>query len=504
MIYQIYARVSERGSDWEGETSCAAQIAACREHLTRVDPGCSFVPDRIDEFISGRTNDRPALQELLADAESGRASWDAMAILNIDRLTRSMEGYIDILRVLSRSGKGLIAVRQNLDLASPSGRFMLQLLVSAAEYFAHLGGENTKAKMLSQARAGQYLTGRPPMGYRIDKAAKDNLLLPDPAKAPIVQELFRRYAAGDSVTDLRRVYKIPTNTIFKVLRAPVYTGKIAFAGQVFEGRHEAIIDAALWDAVQDRIPHARTAPRPNACAYDYLLTGLVRCACGRAMTPTTISKANGQAYPYYRCTDSAVCPNRDYVKADELEAAVTENILSAWRDYGMIDMATRNSNLDAKARIERLAAEASEASEAMRKAQADHDRITQLFIDGVVTHANAVSFNARLSAASSAVEALGSRRDALQGELEALRAMLANREGETLIDRMAQIAADFGKLDSAAEKRAFLRACVRTVERKEDGTWHINRTISGSKSSHPQWHPLGESNPSFQDENLMS
>ncbi len=131
-----------------------------------------------------------------------------------------------------------------------------------------------------------------------------------------------RTLAKKRFTDLRRVYKIPTNTIFKMPRAPVYTGKIAFAGQVFDGKHEAIIDADLWDAVQDRIPHARTAPRPNACAYDYLLTGLVRCACGRAMTPTTISKANGQAYPYYRCTDSAVCPNRDYVKADELEAAV--------------------------------------------------------------------------------------------------------------------------------------------------------------------------------------
>jgi len=503
MIYQIYARVSERGSDWEGETSCAAQIAACREHLARVDPGAKFATDRIDEFISGRTNDRPALQALLAEAASGHAKWDAMAVLNIDRLTRSMEGYIEILRVLSKAGKGLIAVRQNLDLASPSGRFMLQLLVSAAEYFAHLGGENTKAKMLSQARAGQYLTGRPPMGYRIDKAAKDNILQPDPAKAPIVRDVFRRYAAGDTVTDLRRVYKIPTNTLYKMLRAPVYTGKIAFGGQIFEGKHEALIDPDLWEAVQARMPQSRSAPRPNACNYDYLLTGLVRCACGRSMTPLTISKANGQAYPYYRCTDSAACPNRDYVKADELEAAVTESILAAWKDTALIDMATRNSNAVAKERVGKLSAELSEAAEALRLAAADQDRITQLFMDGVVTHANAASFNERLSKATATKEAMAARRDALQRELEALREMLASRESETLVDRMAQIAADFGKLTAVSEKRAFLRAVVLSVDRNEKGTWTIKRHVPGN-SSQPQWHPLGESNPSFQDENLMS
>jgi site-specific DNA recombinase len=368
---------------------------------------------------------------------------------------------------------------------------MLQLLVSAAEYFAHLGGENTKAKMLSQARDGQYLTGRPPMGYLVDKAAKDNLLRPDPVKAPIVQELFRRYAAGDTVTDLRRAFHIPTNTLFKLLRAPVYTGKIAFGGQIFDGKHEPIIDPALWSAVQARIPHSRTAPRPNACHYEYMLTGLVHCACGRTMTPFTLTKANGTSYPYYRCTDSAVCPQRDYVKADDLEAAVTTEILTAWRNVALLDLATRNSNLDAKARIEQLATEVASMSETVRAHESDLDRITQLFLDGIVTRENAPSFNARLAKATSTIEAMATRRDALQRELEALREMLANREGAALVDRMSAIAADFGKLESAPEKRAFLRACLREVKRKADGTWHISLTIS-SNSSHPEWHPLGE------------
>ena len=170
-------------------------------------------------------------------------------------------------------------------------------------------------------------------------------------------------------------------------------------------------------------------------------------------------------------------------------AAVTECLLAAWNGTSLIDMATRNSNAVAKERVGILSAELSEAAEALRLAAADQDRITQLFMDGVVTHANAASFNERLSKATATKEAMAARRDALQRELEALRAMLASRESETLVDRMAQIAADFGKLTAVSEKRAFLRAVVLSVDRNEKGTWTIKRHVPSS-TNEPQWHSL--------------
>ena len=495
MTYQIYARVSERGSDWEGETSCSAQIAACREHLQRVDPSATFAPDKVDEFISGRTNDRPALQSLLAEASGGTADWDAMAVLNIDRLTRSMEGYVEILRVLSKAGKGLIAVRQNLDLASPSGRFMLQLLVSAAEYFAHLGGENTKAKMLSQARAGQYLTGRPPFGYTVDKPAKDNILLPDPAKAPIVKEIFRRYAQGDTITDLRRLFKMPKNTLIKILRAPVYTGKISFAGQVFQGRHEPIIGQPAWDAVQARLPHTKSAPRINACNYEYMLSGMVKCSCGKAMSTNTLTKGNGKAYPYYRCQDSAVCPARGYIKAEELEAAVTDVILKTWKDKSVLDMATQDVNASTRERLAELRKELAANRKATSIAESNERKIKDMLLAGFVRADNASRFNDELSQAAAPVDALRSRSDALCGEIDALEAILANYEPESLTSRMAAIARSYGKLENTPEKRAFLRASIKEVRRKPDGSWHVALWISKnpipSKDKVPYWHPFG-------------
>ena len=145
----------------------------------------------------------------------------------------------------------------------------------------------------------------------------------------------------------------------------------------------------------------------------------------------------------------------------------------------------------------------------MRAFAADATLVRQppdLFLSGVVNADNASRFNEELSQAAAQADYLRSRSDALCGEIDALEAILANYEPESLTSRMEAIARSYGKLENTPEKRAFLRACVREVKRKPDGSWHVSVLISEStsNSSSPYWHPLGESNPSFQDENLMS
>ena len=92
MTYLIYTRVSPRGSDWQGETSCEAQEAEVRAHLVRIDPTARFVRTLSDEFRTGRNNHRPALQSALREAATGNAKWDALVVLDVDRISRSMEG----------------------------------------------------------------------------------------------------------------------------------------------------------------------------------------------------------------------------------------------------------------------------------------------------------------------------------------------------------------------------------------------------------------------------
>ena len=59
MHYLIYTRVSPRGSDWTGETSCQSQDSNCRADLLRRDPGATFDAAPPEEFKTGRNNARP-------------------------------------------------------------------------------------------------------------------------------------------------------------------------------------------------------------------------------------------------------------------------------------------------------------------------------------------------------------------------------------------------------------------------------------------------------------
>ena len=170
------------------------------------------------------------------------------------------------------------------------------------------------------------------------------------------------------------------------------------------------------------------------------------------------------------------------------------------RDRDAADTAPAESDL-----AQKIKSELDETAAALRPLQAEREKIEQLFLDGVVTRENAALFNLRLSEATGAIESLVTKREALQRDLGVIRERAKAFMGQTLIDRMAKIARDYGHIPSEAERRAFIRANVVSVDRNEKGTWTIKRHVPCPSSiKQPNWHPLGESNPSFQDENLMS
>lgn len=77
MTYLVYSRVSERGSDWSGETSCEAQYQECIRYIQQTDPSAKFQELR-EEFISGTSLKKRKLAQALDDAEAGRATWEGL------------------------------------------------------------------------------------------------------------------------------------------------------------------------------------------------------------------------------------------------------------------------------------------------------------------------------------------------------------------------------------------------------------------------------------------
>ncbi|MEE1878500.1 recombinase family protein, partial [Altererythrobacter litoralis] len=88
-------------------------------------------------------------------------------------------------------------------------------------------------------------------------------------------------------------------SLFYLLKNPIYRGMIVHKGKVYDGEHEAIIDEALWDAVQARLKEkAPPRKRANNDRQEALLRGLLTDPQGRPMVPT-YTKKGSRRYSYY-------------------------------------------------------------------------------------------------------------------------------------------------------------------------------------------------------------
>ena len=76
-------------------------------------------------------------------------------------------------------------------------------------------------------------------------------------------------------------------------------------GMTYEGEHDALIDAGLWQRVQDALrTNARTGGREVRNKYGALLKGLLCCTpCGTGMAHTCTGR-NGKRYRYYVCRNA--------------------------------------------------------------------------------------------------------------------------------------------------------------------------------------------------------
>jgi hypothetical protein len=127
-----------------------------------------------------------------------------------------------------------------------------------------------------------------------------------------------------------------------MLKNPVYIGKVRCKGQVFEGKHEPIIDQATWEQVQ-AVGAARSTRRGSSASTVVKspaasLVDLAYCAaCGARMWFQPLNAT--RKYAYYLCADRATggqCRAR-MVRADIVDQALLNIIRilavpEAWRD----------------------------------------------------------------------------------------------------------------------------------------------------------------------------
>jgi DNA invertase Pin-like site-specific DNA recombinase len=147
----LYARVSTcNGQDPE------MQLRELREYAAR--RGWEIAAEYIDHGVSGSKESRPQLNQLMADAH--RRKFDAVLVWKIDRFGRSLKHLVNALADLGAYGVAFVSFRDNLDLSTPSGRLMFQIIGAMAEFERSLIQERVKAG-LRNARANGKRFGRP-------------------------------------------------------------------------------------------------------------------------------------------------------------------------------------------------------------------------------------------------------------------------------------------------------------------------------------------------------
>jgi DNA invertase Pin-like site-specific DNA recombinase len=131
------------------------QLRELREYVSR--RGWTVFDEYIDR-TSGAKESRPALNRLMADAHQRK--FDVIVVWKIDRFGRSLRHLVNALAELEGRGVAFVSLRDNLDLSTPSGRLMFQIVAAMAEFERALIQERVRAGLRNAQAKGKKL-GRP-------------------------------------------------------------------------------------------------------------------------------------------------------------------------------------------------------------------------------------------------------------------------------------------------------------------------------------------------------
>jgi site-specific DNA recombinase len=265
----IYTRKStEEGLDQEFNSLDAQREAAEAYILSQRSEGLSALPERYDDGgFSGGNLARPALQRLLADIRASAV--DCVVVYKVDRLSRSLIDFARIIEVLDKCRVSFVSVTQQFNTTNSLGRLTLNILLSFAQFERDIIGERTRDKMSASRRKGKWTGGHPVLGYDIDPRGGRLILNADEAHRvraifklyldynamlPVVREIDRRgWHTKQWVTrrgETQGGKPFTKGRLYRLLTNPIYTGNVEFKGQVYDGEHEAILEAEIWERVQ--------------------------------------------------------------------------------------------------------------------------------------------------------------------------------------------------------------------------------------------------------------
>lgn len=311
----LYCRVSTEEQARHGY-SIGAQLDALRRYAK--DHNYSIVGEYLDEGISGQKGykKRPAMMQLMQVLDRV----DVILFIRLDRWFRSVKLYYQAQDLLDAHGVAWQAIQEDYETLTASGRMKVNIMLSVAQNEAERTGERIKFVFDAKRAKGEVTTGAVAYGLKIE----NKHLVPDPEKAPIIQDMFARFIELRSVFKLRD-YMMET---YGILHSYTPTKRMLQNKKYLCG----VIDQDTFRKTQE-ILNARSIRHTNP-GIVYLFGGMIYCReCGRRMKCSRPDNVN-----YYYCANhvdygNAKCQAKKYNREDVIESFILENLAQTAEEY---------------------------------------------------------------------------------------------------------------------------------------------------------------------------
>ena len=306
----LYVRVSTTSQMEEGYS--------IEEQKAKLESYCDIKDWHIykvytDGGFSGSTTERPALEQLIKDAQN--KLFDTVLVYKLDRLSRSQKDTLYLIEdIFLKNNIEFVSLLENFDTSTPFGRAVIGLL----SVFAQLEREQIKERMqlgkLGRAKAGKSMMwAKTSYGYNYDKETGSMTI--NEYEALAVKEIYSSYLAGMSITKLRdkineEYPKKPAwsyRTIRGILANPVYCGLNQYKGQTFQGTHKPIISLVDFEQTQRELAKrqqtAKELSNPRPFQAKYMLSGLAQCGYCHAPLKVILGqkRKDGSRFKRYEC-----------------------------------------------------------------------------------------------------------------------------------------------------------------------------------------------------------
>lgn len=483
----VYTRKSTDENLNTDFNSLDSQREYCQSFIkSREGEGWKLYPEEYsDPAFSGGNMNRPALRKLLADA--AQKKFQVVVCYKYDRLSRNTKDFLHILEIFDRYGIAFVSVTQPIDTTSSVGRLMRSILMDFSQFEREMIGERTRDKIAAMARKGKRIGGMPVLGFDLDPDSKR--LVVNPKEAEQVREIFELYLRTRSLCTTAKTLnargqgiKIWTthegkkrggtefdrSNLHYLLLNPIYIGKIRYKGTLFDGEHEAIVPEATAKAVRETLKangHGVHQRHIEERKHEYLLGGLVRCACCQSMmTPSHSRPRKADRFFYYRCEsvikmDRSSCKVRS-VPARALEEFVLKRIELLSENKELVETIVKRGREFTGQQLPQKRDEKSRLSAALGKAEAESKNLVEVLAKEGTKSKRYDVLIAALDEITARQEDLGAKLMALESEIQELEKR--NIDAEVLRRNLGNFLKIFQKLNHE-EQKELLRLLIQEV-----------------------------------------